>query len=193
MFQSRQNSGNGRDKGEAETALGIPDTAPKAEELVRHLRPSYEKAPIGATGAPAQQQRSNSHSDGALFIGAGVEVRGTISSCDELIVEGTVESTVECRSLVIAETGVVTGEVSVQDLEVRGRFEGKAEIAECLAVRASGRLSGTARYREMEIERGGVVSGDLRTAGEAHAAESRKSGKTPANDTPAEAATAAAE
>ena len=185
MFQSKLGMGRGREDN-ADNGLGIPEGSAQADEMIRHLKPSYERsAAMRSPGDSGLRRPGRAHGDGVLIIGAGVEVKGTISSCDELIVEGTVESTIECRSLVVAETGVVKGEASVRELEIRGRFDGKAQVAEYLTVRASGRLSGSARYGEIEIERGGVVSGDLRTASDTDAA--RKPAKRPngaADDTP---------
>lgn len=180
MFQSKNGSGGTRDRDDDPGFVpSIPDANPKSDDLVRHLKPRYERSQSPAVpqaapslGASPQPRR---HADGVLIIGAGVQVRGTIGSCDELIVEGTVESTIECRSLTVAETGSVKGEATVQELDVHGAFDGKAEVAGCLTIRTTGRVSGTARYGQLEIERGGVISGELGPTSDAAGRKASKS------------------
>ena len=52
--------------------------------------------------------------------------------------------------------------VSFHDqIEVRGRFEGNLIVRNRLLIRATGRVSGTIRYGQIEIECGGQISGDI--------------------------------
>ena len=61
----------------------------------------------------------------------------------------------------IAESGLFKGSASIDDAEVRGRFEGNLVVRKRLLIRASGRVSGTIRYGQIEIECGGQISGDI--------------------------------
>jgi cytoskeletal protein CcmA (bactofilin family) len=167
MFQSKNGSNGARERdGEQGYVPSIPDAGgAKSDDLVRHLKPSYERGLSAAPAGPRQGGGGQTRSlgDGVLIIGAGVEVRGTIASCDELVVEGKVESTIECRVLTVAETGTVKGEATVQELEVHGVFDGKAGVSGCLTVKSTGRVTGEIRYGQLEVERGGIVSGELAT------------------------------
>jgi cytoskeletal protein CcmA (bactofilin family) len=49
---------------------------------------------------------------------------------------------------------------------VRGRFEGNLVVRKRLFIRATGRVSGTIRYGQLEIERGGQISGDIQSGEE---------------------------
>jgi cytoskeletal protein CcmA (bactofilin family) len=44
---------------------------------------------------------------------------------------------------------------------VRGRFEGTLNVRHRLLIRATGRVIGTVRYGQIEIECGGQISGDI--------------------------------
>jgi cytoskeletal protein CcmA (bactofilin family) len=46
---------------------------------------------------------------------------------------------------------------------VRGRFEGSLTVRNRLLIRATGRVNGTIRYGQIEIECGGRISGDVQS------------------------------
>ena len=58
------------------------------------------------------------------------------------------------------------------DAEVRGRFEGTLNVRRRLLIRASGKVTGTVRYGQIEIECGGQISGDIQAQPVAEAGES---------------------
>jgi cytoskeletal protein CcmA (bactofilin family) len=63
--------------------------------------------------------------------------------------------------VVIKEGGVFYGESTTEDADVQGCFEGKLVVRKRLLVRATGRVSGNISYGEIEIERGGKISGEI--------------------------------
>jgi cytoskeletal protein CcmA (bactofilin family) len=105
-----------------------------------------------------------------LIVGREIVVSGEINSCDCLIVEGTVKANVACNELRIAKGGVFVGSATVADAEIVGRFEGELKISRHLKLRAGGKIQATLRYREIEIERGGEISGDIQALDKAAAA-----------------------
>jgi cytoskeletal protein CcmA (bactofilin family) len=96
-----------------------------------------------------------------LVVGREIVVSGEIASCEGLVVEGTVRASVECKDLQIASSGLFTGSASVANAEIFGRFEGELTVTERLLVRATGKISAKVRYNEIEVERGGQISGDI--------------------------------
>ena len=48
---------------------------------------------------------------------------------------------------------------------MRGQFEGELVVSKRLLIRATGHVSGTITYGEIEIERGGRVSGVMQENG----------------------------
>jgi cytoskeletal protein CcmA (bactofilin family) len=68
---------------------------------------------------------------------------------------------INCRALAITESGLFKGSTSIEEAEVRGRFEGDLTVRKRLLIRSTGRVSGTVRYGQIEIESGGQISGDI--------------------------------
>jgi cytoskeletal protein CcmA (bactofilin family) len=58
-----------------------------------------------------------------------------------------------------------TGTATVINAEVFGRFKGDLKVTERLVVRATGSVSGEVRYQQIEIERGGQMSGRIEAGG----------------------------
>jgi cytoskeletal protein CcmA (bactofilin family) len=107
-----------------------------------------------------------------LIVGREITLSGEITSCDKLIVEGSVEANLtNCRDVDIAESGLFKGSASIEDAEIRGRFEGNLVVRKRLLIKASGRVSGTIRYGQIEIECGGQISGDIQAQPSAEPSE----------------------
>jgi len=97
-----------------------------------------------------------------LIVGSEVLLSGEISSCDRLVIEGNVEANLhDCHDVDIAETGLFKGAATIDNAEVRGRFEGELVVRKRLLIRATGRVSGKIAYGEIEIEHGGKISGEI--------------------------------
>jgi cytoskeletal protein CcmA (bactofilin family) len=137
---------------------------PRPPDAVRQppepMRPA-ELSPRQTTPLPPAR-RTNDSDVRKLIVGREISLTGEITSCDQLIVEGSVEANLtNCRDVDIAETGLFKGSATVEEVEVRGRFEGNLIVRKRLYVRATGRVSGAIRYGQIEIECGGQISGDI--------------------------------
>ena len=85
---------------------------------------------------------------------------GTVLDCERLTVEGTVEASMpDGRLLEIVKGGTFKGTVTVDSADIAGSFEGELKVKKRLFIRASGRVSGTTRYGQLEVERGGRIEG----------------------------------
>ncbi len=117
-----------------------------------------------AAPAPVADRRT-------LVVGRGISLQGTVADAERLVVEGTVESEmIQAAELFVAQSGVFRGEVQVEDAEIAGLFDGTITVRGNLTIRASGRVTGTARYRKLSVEEGGLVSGRMETLTEQAAA-----------------------
>jgi cytoskeletal protein CcmA (bactofilin family) len=119
-----------------------------------------------APGSPQQSSQGSAGSRGnevdrrTLIIGQGISLSGEVTSCDRLIVEGTIEARLEkCQHVIVAETGLFNGHASTENADVRGRFEGELVVRKRLLIRAGGHVSGTISYGKIEIESGGKIRG----------------------------------
>jgi cytoskeletal protein CcmA (bactofilin family) len=117
-----------------------------------------------APTAPAHRPAAAADAGGKrLIVGQGISLSGEITACDRLVVEGSVQVTLnETRAIEIAESGRFTeGKAEVEDAEISGVYEGELTVRNRLLIRATGRVRGAVRYGELEIERGGRLSGSI--------------------------------
>ena len=141
-----------------------PSAPPSMPPLVP--RPSSASTSASTTAAQEVISAANSRPDQVerrtLIVGREISLSGDITSCDRLVVEGSVEVSLhDCRELDISATGLFKGSASIDSAEVSGRFEGDLVVRKRLRIRANGHVSGTVAYGEIEIERGGKISGSL--------------------------------
>ncbi|MCO6416628.1 polymer-forming cytoskeletal protein [Siccirubricoccus sp. KC 17139] len=136
------------------TVAPKPTAAPAAPTL--GARP----APVGVPARPAA--RIDPTERRTLVVGRGISLQGTVADAERLVVEGTVESQmIQATELFVAQSGVFKGEVQVEDAEIAGLFDGTITTRGSLIIRATGRVTGTARYRKLQVEEGGQVSGKM--------------------------------
>src|ERR1700730_15913579 len=146
--------------------LGKPPVMPaRAAEPARNEPPPAVEMPTrpetsptvlpsaGPGGAPPRRAETEHRK---LIVGREIALSGEITSCDRLIVEGSVEANLaNCRDIDIAESGLFKGSASIEDAEIRGRFEGTLTVRKKLFIRSTGKVVGTVRYTQIEIEAGG--------------------------------------
>ncbi len=122
-------------------------------------------AGFGPADRPAPQTRARPE-DGEtgkrLIVGEGIQLKGEITACERLIVEGQVEVTMNAtRALEIAPTGHFIGSCEVEDADISGVYEGDLSVRGRLIVHKGGRVVGKISYGELELERGGEIAGEL--------------------------------
>jgi cytoskeletal protein CcmA (bactofilin family) len=97
-----------------------------------------------------------------LIVGAGIQLKGEITACERLIVEGQVQVTMNgTRALEIKPSGRFIGSCEVENAEISGVYEGDLSVRGLLTVHKGGRVVGKIAYGELELERGGEIAGEL--------------------------------
>src|SRR5262249_15616516 len=97
-----------------------------------------------------------------MVVGQETSFSGHISGCNHLIVDGSVDATLDsCRHVVVNDLGVFKGELVTENADVRGTVEGPLTVSKRLLIRATGRVSGKICYEEIEIESGGKIFGSI--------------------------------
>jgi cytoskeletal protein CcmA (bactofilin family) len=100
--------------------------------------------------------------DKSLVIGKEVRLKGEISACDKMILEGDAEITLkDTRQLQIGAAGCFHGSADVAEADIAGHFEGDLVARARLTVRPTGRLRGNIRYAQITIEAGGQITGEM--------------------------------
>jgi cytoskeletal protein CcmA (bactofilin family) len=116
-------------------------------------------------GAPSRDATPATAAEGGkrLIVGQGIKLKGEISACDRLIVEGHVEVTLnDTRTVEIKPSGRFIGSCEVEQAEISGVYEGNLTVRGRLSVHASGMVTGNINYGEIELERGGRIAGELK-------------------------------
>lgn len=185
MFGRKRNDAEEAKPGEEEMPGEVPqqeDTGAEASLDVPSREPARAASPepaavvqarparrVSAPAAePARRLSPGADSEGkCLLVGRSISLNGQIQSCEKLIVEGFVETQMEgCRELEVARTGVFKGDADVETAEISGTVEGSLIARDTLIVRASGRILGKISFGQLEVERGGVIVGEMQPCSE---------------------------
>jgi len=176
MFR-RNGKPHGDDKGEGgnppEDALAAPPLKPFSSKG-SHLspkppsavyRPDVRPAPeVSAPGRRTDRPRPAMVESNKLIVGRDIRLKGEISACSRLVVEGYVEASLtDARAIEVAPSGHFKSNAEVDEAEISGRYEGELVAREKLTVRANGRIHGSIRYGRIVIEAGGEISGDMKS------------------------------
>jgi cytoskeletal protein CcmA (bactofilin family) len=100
-------------------------------------------------------------SEGTLFIGAGVELKGDVEVPAAAQVDGKFEGTLKAKTLIVGQGGHVSGQISVETAEIRGMVEDHLTVKSRLVLRSSGSIAGTISYSKIMVEEGGSISGSI--------------------------------
>ena len=123
-------------------------------------------APKSAAASVSPSASSDPQANKRLIVGQGIRLSGEINSCDRLVVEGEVEVTLnDTLALEITSSGRFTGGCEVEEADISGIYEGDLTVRNTLFVRGTGRITGTIRYGQLELERGGQIAGNISVLG----------------------------
>lgn len=142
--------------------------APLPSDIGRNRMPENKQS----SGVSTSTDKSGK-SRRVLTVGNDILLKGEIATCDRLVIEGKVDATLnDVHTVEIAETGSFKGSAQIEDAEISGLFEGDLVVRGRLVIYGTGRVRGKISYGEIEIERGGEISGEIKVGG-AQAANAR--------------------
>jgi cytoskeletal protein CcmA (bactofilin family) len=115
-----------------------------------------------APTAPAANSTPAKEGESKLTVGPNIKLKGVeITDCDTLVVEGSVEATMDSRVIQISERGSFKGSAEIDIAEIRGQFDGNLTVRQKLVIYSTGKVTGTVRYGKVVIEEGGQLSGEV--------------------------------
>jgi len=118
-------------------------------------------AAAAAAAAPAATGAVK-EGESKLTVGPNIKLKGVeITDCDTLVVEGSVEATMDSRVIQISERGAFKGSAEIDVAEIRGLFEGNLTVRQKLVIYSTGKVTGKVRYGKVVIEEGGQLSGEI--------------------------------
>lgn len=134
----------------AEINSSLLDSELKTPEVQNNA--TYQTAP--------NQLNTDSSKDG-LIIGAGVVFNGEVNVTGRAVISGTFTGNLTADELVVEATGIASGAIQCRTIHAKGTIKEKVECKELLVIKSTGNVSGDVRYGQIEIERGGAISGAL--------------------------------
>jgi cytoskeletal protein CcmA (bactofilin family) len=137
-------------------SINVTTAIPTPSDAARRI------AGIPGAARPADRAPVAADPDGSkLIVGRNIHLKGEITSCEKLVVEGRVEASIEGKVVEIAECGFFNGTAEIESAEISGRFDGRLTARKRLRILSTGKVHGTIRYGQLEIEAGGEISGDI--------------------------------
>lgn len=143
-------------------------TAPSSSlpaDITRNRMPEAKSTPSGSpVSSMLGTERGGKTIRRVLTVGSDILLKGEIATCDRLVIEGKVDATLnDVHTVEITETGSFKGSAQIEDAEISGLFEGDLVVRGRLVIYGSGKVRGKISYGEIEIERGGEISGEIKT------------------------------
>jgi cytoskeletal protein CcmA (bactofilin family) len=139
-----------------------PSASTASDDKLPPTKPAWTP-PVAVSALSGDSRSSLLDENGKrLIVGDGIKLKGEITACDRLIVEGHVEVTLnETRMLEIKPSGKFIGSCEVEEAEISGVYDGDLTVRGRLIVRSTGKATGKIHYGEIELERGGQIAGEL--------------------------------
>jgi len=129
--------------------------------VARQLEMVARRSAHMSENSKAEAEIAASKEGQKLVVGPRIRLKGEVSNCDMLVIEGHFEGTAKSRVLQVAPGGSFQGDAEVERAEMSGKFEGALTVSNRLIIRGSGRVSGTIQYFGIEVEEGGQISGNI--------------------------------
>jgi cytoskeletal protein CcmA (bactofilin family) len=121
---------------------------------------------FGAKGAPGDETMAAANESAAprpepSVISANTQIDGSISTTDELYVQGKVEGDVRATSVIVCEGGVVRGDIKADSIAVYGVVTGNLNGGHVLLC-AGSMVDGEIRHAGLGIDSGANFEGTIR-------------------------------
>ena len=111
-------------------------------------------------GVMKRRDDSPASGDIETVIGKNTKIHGEVSGTGNLRIDGEIEGELKLSgSVIVGETGMVTGNVSARSLDVSGTVHGNAQTEEGLTIHSAGQLIGDVKVNAFQIEDGGIFKG----------------------------------
>ena len=105
----------------------------------------------------------------ATLIAQGVEIQGDVVFSEGMRIDGRIAGDVIGREseggrpslLVLSSTGRIEGSIRCGDAVINGSITGDLDVAHRLELQAEARVHGAVRYRQLQMDVGAAVTGQL--------------------------------
>lgn len=119
----------------------------------------FNKTPEPTTAPPAPTvQNRGTGGNTKSVLAQDLRITGEISSTGTIEVLGEIEGNLTARGLVVGLEGRMTGTVSAETVEVKGRLDGRV-ATQSFALRATAEVAADVSYTSLVIESGALIEG----------------------------------
>jgi cytoskeletal protein CcmA (bactofilin family) len=165
------------------SAPAAPAASPAADLTRSRMPEPKPSSPTPPSPASAFSVSGSKPVKRVLTVGNDILLKGEIATCDRLVIEGKVDATLnDVHTVEIAETGSFKGAAHIEDAEISGLFEGDLIVRNRLVIYATGKVRGKISYGEIEIERGGELTGEIKTSNPGSQTSSARPARQPKED-----------
>jgi cytoskeletal protein CcmA (bactofilin family) len=99
-----------------------------------------------------------------LTVGKAVHIKGEISGCERLMVDGHVDAAVSgVKTLEVTTNGTFKGSAEVDSAVIAGTYDGDLKVNGHLEIAASGVVTGKVSYKTIAVANGGRLQGAVET------------------------------
>ena len=116
-----------------------------------------------SSGTSVKNPLSPAPGSAKVIIGAGVEMKGEITSASEVQIDGNADINMDTENLMVGQMGNLKGEIKTKNADVWGQFDGTLEVSNTLTIQEKGVVHGTTKYSSLQIKLGGQLQGDVQT------------------------------
>ena len=141
-------------------SAALQQQGPATDHAAQQVSPALARAAISTVAPTANGVQREGGSK--LTVGPNIKLKGVeITDCDTLVVEGTVEATMDSRLMQIAECGAFKGSADIDIAEIHGAFDGTLTVRQKLVIYSTGKVTGKIRYGKLVVEEGGQLTGEV--------------------------------
>ena len=112
----------------------------------------YKNDSLSTINAPASAK---------VFIGTGVNIKGEITSANEVQIDGDADVNMETENLMVGQSGNLKGDIKTKNADVWGEFDGNLEVTNTLTIQEKGVVKGVTKYSALQIKLGGKLQGEV--------------------------------
>jgi len=100
------------------------------------------------------------------MIGEGTTFDGTLQAESDVRISGRVMGKVDVSGkVIVAQEGIIEGEIKAASLDVAGRIHGGIDVSERVVLKSSAEVDGDIHTGRLVVEEGAVFNGQCRTGG----------------------------
>lgn len=98
----------------------------------------------------------------SLIVGKSIRVKGEISGCERLMIEGQVDATIsDVKTIEVTVSGQFKGTAEVESAVIAGIYEGSLKVTGHLEVASTGAIKGAVSYKTIMVANGGKLEGTI--------------------------------